>query len=80
MEVTYDEIETFFPFNVLIIPSQSRGQEMGEEERKHRPIKSSSLLLPGSGPSALLILLAGMDAKEKEKFKSQPCLSLLTGF
>lgn len=53
---------------------------MGEEERKHRPLKSSSLLLSGSGPSTLLILLAGMDAKGKEKFKSYPCLSLVTGF
>jgi hypothetical protein len=80
VEVTYDKIVTFFPLNVLIIPSQGRGQEMGEEERKHRPLKSSSLLLSGSGPSTLLILLAGMDAKGKEKFKSYPCLSLVTGF
>lgn len=70
VEVTYDEMETFYPFNVLIIPSQGRGQERGEEERKYRPIKSSSGLLHGSGPSLLLILLAGMDAKEK--FKSHP--------
>lgn len=78
VEVTYDEIETFFPFNVLIIPSQSRGQERAEEERKYRPIKSSSSLLPGSDPSSLLILLAGKDAKEK--FKSHPCLGLVTCF
>lgn len=45
VEVTYDEMETFYPFNVLIIPSQGRGQERGEEERKYRPIKSSSGLL-----------------------------------
>lgn len=70
VEVTDDEMETFYPFDVLIMPSQGRGQERGEEERKDRPIKSSSGLLPGPLPSSLLILLAGMHAKEK--FKSHP--------
>jgi hypothetical protein len=55
------------------LSSQGRGQERGEEERKSRPIKSLSSLMPGFDSSLLLISSAGIDAKEKSK--SYPCLA-----
>lgn len=58
VEVTDDEMETFYPFDVLIMPSQGRGQERGEEERKDRPIKSSSGLLTANS--------IGWDACQRE--------------
>ena len=75
VEDIYNKIEVFFPFNY---PLGGGGQRRGEEERKTRPIKSFSSLMPGFDSSSLLIPSAGMDAKGKSK--SNACLGSATGF